>query len=445
MRENYRYRSVKGMNDVFPGEARRFRCLEDLARVHFARYGCGEIRTPLVEHTVLFERGVGEGTDIVNKEMFYVPAKDENDAGALRRMVLRPEATASVVRAYVEHEIDKTAPGVQRYFYIGPMFRYERPQKGRLRQFHQIGVEWLGVASLDGDEGPGTRADRAGHAAAEDAEVVCLLWDLCLAAGVPGLELQLNSVGCPACRPGYAERLRTFAAGQADALCADCRKRIQSNPLRLFDCKVPACREIMTRAPLLQDHLCDACRDQQAGVEGQLAAVPIRFTRNPRMVRGLDYYTRTVFELVSNDLGAQNAVAAGGRYDNLVESLEGPVTPAVGWSLGVERLLDLLPAEEGPDRLDAFLLNTGPDPAHTLREVTRWRRAGLRVAWEKEARSRKAMLKRADRSGAVFAVFVGIDKLEIKHMATGEQNETDWQGAADSMLAQRRRNGEARP
>lgn len=404
------------MRDVFPEAARAYQAWEARAREFFARYGFGEIRTPLVEYTVLFERGVGQGTDIVNKEMFYVPSKDqdEEEGGERdRKMVLRPEATASVVRAYVEQEVDKTAPGVQRYFYMGPMFRYERPQRGRLRQFTQIGIETLGSASP-----------------AADAEAVILLHDLLSAAGLPGLTYLFNAVGCPACRPGYIRKLQEYARARTNPLCEDCRQRLEKNPLRLFDCKVDACRAVMAGAPLVQDALCSECRDHQRRVLGLLETSGVETQIEPRLMRGLDYYTRTVFEVVAEGLGAQNAVAAGGRYDHLVEELEGPPTPAVGWSLGIERLLELAPAQEpataGPD---IFIVAAGPDPDRLFYHVTALRRLGLRIGLEYEARSPKALLKKADRLGARFALFVSQtdpETIELKNLRTGKQFPARW-------------------
>lgn len=420
MRENYTYKSVKGTRDVFPEEARRYQWLENTARNFFARCGCGEIRTPLLEPTRLFERGVGEGTDIVNKEMFYVPAKDE-EAGpeALRRMVLRPEATASVARAYVEHEIAKTAPGVQKYYYIGPMFRYERPQKGRLRQFTQIGVEMLGSAE------PGM-----------DAEAVCLLHDYLAEFKLPKLTLLLNSVGCDQCRPAYSQQLRAFVRERLAALCPDCQQRGERNPLRLFDCKVAACRRILEEAPRIQDFLCPDCRAHQDRLLALLAEADIPYQLEPRLVRGLDYYTRTVFEMVSENLGAQNAVAAGGRYDHLVQDLEGPATPAIGWSLGVERLLELWAGPAAAGLFDLFVVDPGPDAKRIFRQVLAWRRSGLRVGVEYEGRSPKALMKRADKLGSRFALFVTAgepERVELKNLRTGEQIKVRWEEVGEKV------------
>jgi histidyl-tRNA synthetase len=442
MRQNYTYRGVKGMKDVFPEEARRYRRLEEGARDWLARCGCGEIRTPLVEHTVLFERGVGQGTDIVNKEMFYVPAKDEEGgADALRRMVLRPEATASVARAYVEHEIDKTAPGVQRYFYLGPMFRYERPQKGRLRQFTQIGVEFLGSPA------PGM-----------DAEAISVLWDFLNGFNFGDLTLLINSVGCKECRPKYIQSLREFVRTKINpdsensitiinksecndvAFCKDCVVRAEKNPLRLFDCKDSCCRAIMANAPNIQDYLCPNCKNHQTLLLSYLEKVEIKPHLEHRLMRGLDYYTRTVFEVVSKNLGAQNAVAAGGRYDNLVAELEGSDTPAVGWSAGVERLLELLPEPEPEALFDVFVVDPGPDLAMTFARVTVLRRNGVRVGLEYEGRSQKALMKRADKVRARFTLFVSEKdswKVELKDMTTGEQTGLTWPEIASYVLVKK--------
>ncbi|MCK5242688.1 histidine--tRNA ligase [bacterium] len=415
MRDNYLFHGVKGMRDVFPEESWKIRQLEEKARALFACYGFGEIRTPLVEHTILFERGVGQGTDIVNKEMFYVPAKEQDgeDDKRNRQMVLRPEATASVVRAYVEHEIAKVSPGCQRYYYIGSMFRYERPQRGRYRQFAQIGIEVLGATQPS-----------------MDAEVILLLHDLLAQYGLTSLTFQLNAVGCLICRPPYIRKLQEFARTLQTKLCPDCQIRIEKNPLRLFDCKQPECRKLISQAPVLPDFLCSDCRSHQKAVFQVLEKNNIRFEVEPRLMRGLDYYTRTVFEVISKDLGAQNAVAAGGRYDNLVADLDGPQTPAIGWSLGVERLMELLlDTVWEPTGLDALVVAPGPEFETTFVHVTDMRRQGLRIGMEHEARSVKALLKRADRLHARFALFVSAadpEKLEVKNMQSGEQVALTW-------------------
>jgi histidyl-tRNA synthetase len=417
MLDNYQFRGVKGMRDSFPEETWKIQQVEAIARALFTCYGFGEIRTPIVEHTILFERGVGQGTDIVNKEMFYVPAKEQDEVGGEkgnRQMVLRPEATASVVRAYVEHEIAKVSPGCQRYYYVGPMFRYERPQHGRYRQFTQIGIEVIGATQPS-----------------MDAEVIVLLHDLLVRCGLPSLTFQLNAVGCPTCRPPYILKLQEFAKPQKEILCSDCQSRIEKNPLRLFDCKQPGCQKIMKQAPLLQESLCFECQAHQKAVFRVLEKAQVHFEVEPRLMRGLDYYTRTVFEVISRDLGAQNAVAAGGRYDNLVSELGGPKMPAIGWSLGLERLMELLPESVWePVGLDVFVVAYGPDLEKTFVHVTEMRRQGLRIGMEHESRSVKALLKRADRLKARYALFVSAEdpeKLELKNMISGEQVKTNWE------------------
>jgi histidyl-tRNA synthetase len=429
MRENYPYRGVKGMRDVFPEESWKFQALEALAREFCSRYGFGEIRTPLVEPTVLFERGIGQGTDIVNKEMFYVPAKDAEGAegaedDASRRWVLRPEATASVARAYVEHEIAKSAPGVQRYYYVGPMFRYEKPQRGRLRQFTQIGVELFGSA-----------------VPAADAEAILLLYEMlkafqALAGFRTALTLEMNSVGCPECRPGYLRQLVEWAKPHAGSLCADCRGRLDKNPLRLFDCKQQGCRALLAKAPSIQDALCPACRAHQDQVLDLLNGAGVQARLAPRLMRGLDYYTRTVFEFTSSELGAQNAVAAGGRYDHLVAELEGPKTPAVGWSLGVERLLELWAPEAGQlAPLLAFVVDPGPDSRLAFLRVMALRRQGLSVGFDLESKSPKALMKRADRLQARFALFSTEPPGEVlvRNMQTGDQFTSRWDSLAERL------------
>ncbi|MCD4813576.1 histidine--tRNA ligase [bacterium] len=423
MLENYYFKSVKGMKDVFPEEAEKIFRLETLARQLFGRFYFGEIKTPVVEHTVLFERGVGQGTDIVNKEMFYVPAKDQDEAAAGERekkMVLRPEATASVVRAYVEHEIHKKNPGMQRYYYIGSMFRYERPQKGRYRQFSQIGIELLG------SESP-----------LADGEAIVLLQALLSQTGLHTLTFQINAVGCPVCRPAYIEKLRKHSQDRLSDMCEDCKTRVAKNPLRLFDCKKEHCRAAMRSAPSIQEALCEDCRTHQGSVLRLLEKAGIRFSLEPRLMRGLDYYTKTVFEVVSSDLGAQNAVAAGGRYDGLVRELGGPKTSAIGWSLGVERLLALVPADTWEKTgLDFFVVSPGNDLEKIFLRVLALRRAGCKVGFEHEARSMKALFKKADRARARFALMVSTtdsESVEVKNMQTGEQFIKTWE-ALPSLL-----------
>jgi histidyl-tRNA synthetase len=383
---------VKGTHDILPEEQGPWQRLRRVVEDHLPLYGYREIATPMFEATELFERSVGVATDIVEKEMYtFADAKG-------RRISLRPEGTAGVVRALVsngrlrEHPLDKL-------YYFGPMFRRERPQKGRFRQFHQFGVEAIGEA------GPTL-----------DVEVIALLMRLLEAVGVTDVALQLNSVGCPDCRPGYREILVAALQERADRLCGDCQRRIVTNPLRVFDCKVPTCGAALAGVPLLLDHLCGACAEHLGRVEAGLAVLAIAYQINPRLVRGLDYYTRTAFEVVSGALGAQAAVAAGGRYDGLVEELGGPPTPAIGFAIGLERLIELMAAEELAPSLAVYVAALGAAAQERgLQLADALRRAGLSCELDHGNRSLKAQLKRADRLGARKVVILGDAEL-----ATGE-------------------------
>jgi histidyl-tRNA synthetase len=307
-------RAVKGMRDILPPESALWGRIEGVARRILRAYAYQEIRTPLVEPTELFARGVGTHTDIVTKEMYTWEDRDKTS------LSLRPEATASVMRAYIEHRLDQR-PGVKKFYYIGPMFRRERPQKGRYRQFYQIGAEAIGSDSP-----------------AVDAEVIELLVELLADLAITDYTLLLNSVGCRVCRPQYLETLRRELATVRDQLCEDCRRRAETNPLRVLDCKVPADQPIIDRLPTIADSLCAECKTHFAQLQSYLKDRSIAFTLQPRMVRGLDYYTRTTFEFVHGSLGAQNSLLGGGRYDGLSEDLGGPPAPGIGFSIGEDRL-----------------------------------------------------------------------------------------------------------
>ncbi|MGH7786069.1 MAG: histidine--tRNA ligase, partial [Candidatus Binatia bacterium] len=310
--------SVKGFHDVLPGESARWAGLEAQARAVFAQYNFHEIRLPIVERAELFRRSVGATSDIVEKEMYAFEDRDGTP------LTLRPEGTASVVRAYVEHALHASEP-VSKLFYFGPMFRRERPQKGRLRQFSQIGAELLG------------RDDPAA-----DAEILLLLHDLLADFGIAGAEVQINTLGCHTCRPAYREALVAWGRAHLDALCDECRRRLETNPLRLLDCKSPGCLALRETAPRMVDHACADCREHFARVRALLAGQGVEPRLAPYMVRGLDYYCRTAFEIVAPGLGAQNAIGGGGRYDGLVKDLGGPEVAGVGFALGVERLAIVL-------------------------------------------------------------------------------------------------------
>jgi histidyl-tRNA synthetase len=392
---------VKGMNDVLPGEVGRWQELEAVAREVFALYGYREVRTPVVEPHALFARGVGEATDIVSKEMYVFEDKGEE------RLALRPEGTAGTVRAFIEH--GAFVEGPQKWFYMGPMFRRERPQKGRYRQFHQIGCEAFGVAEP-----------------LLDAEQIAMLADYFGRLGVTAT-LEINSVGDPACRPAYLALLRAYLGEHAAALCGDCRERTQKNPLRVLDCKVPSCQPILEQAPRLADHLCDGCRGHFEAVKGGLEALGVAYRVEPRLVRGLDYYVRTAYEFTSDALGAQSAVAGGGRYDGLIETLGGPPTPGIGFALGVERLALILEALKRPvpqRRPVVFLISAdaaGATAALALSAMLR--KAG--VACDLDARGGKfaRQIKQAERVGARYALVIGgaevaSGQAKLKEMAT---------------------------
>jgi len=402
-----RYQAVKGTHDVLPEEAARWRRVERVFGEVFGLYGYGEVRLPLFEETAVFARGLGDTSDIVEKEMYTFPDKGGHS------LTLRPEGTAGVVRAYLQNSLEKL-PAPVKLWYAGPMFRYERPQKGRQRQFHQVGAECFGAA------GPET-----------DAELLEMAVALFRRLGVEGLELQLNSLGDAACRPAYREALLAYYRPLVPTLCENCRRRIETNPLRLLDCKAEGCRALRAGAPRAPEYLCDPCREHFARVRGLLDEAGIAHRVNPEMVRGLDYYTRTTFELTAaSGLGAQDTVAAGGRYDRLVEEFGGPPTPAIGFAAGLERLLLLLPAgfAEAPAR-PVFLAALGEAArAHAWRWLAALRGRGVAADWDPEGHSLKSQMRRADRLGAREVVIVGESELAagralVRDMGTRQQRE----------------------
>jgi histidyl-tRNA synthetase len=401
-----RYKALRGTKDILPGESPAWQALERTARAVFSRYGFQEIRTPVIEATELFARSVGPSSDIVRKEMYTLAAGDESAC-------LRPESTASVVRAFVEHALHRgVAAGYpERYYYIGPMFRHERPQKGRQRQFHQIGVEVLG----------------AGEALA-DAETIEMADAFLEELGVSEREIVLNSVGDATCRPGYRLRLCSWLEPRLADLCEDCHRRYRDNPMRVFDCKIEADRRLLEEAPKLDDALCDGCRVHLGEVRRALDAFGVAYRIEPNIVRGLDYYQRTVFEITSPELGAQNAILGGGRYDGLVEELGGPALPGFGFALGMERLISLLPAERLPSAgVDLAVVTLGRDGWEASPAIVqRLRGSGLSCILPLVERPMGAQLRRADKMGARFALFVGKDELAagrfgLKDLGTGEQ------------------------
>lgn len=394
---------IKGFSDLFCPESNVHTLMENLARHVFASYGCQEIRVPILEKTELFARSIGEETDVVQKEMYTFADRKG------RSLTMRPEATAGVLRAFIESGLH-AQEGVTKLFACGPMFRYERPQKGRLRQFHQLDVEVLG-----------TDAPQA------DAEVVLMLWTFLVKLGLQNLSLELNSLGCPECRPLFHQRLRDFLATvDQSLLCEDCTRRSTTNPLRVLDCKVPACKALVAGAPSIAQSLCPGCGEHFAQVREILDAAGLPYRLNDRLVRGLDYYQRTTFEVVSGEIGAQTAVAGGGRYDGLIKQLGGPDLPGIGFACGMERLALLYGQPEAPAPdfylavLDARALNTALLLAQRLREQ------GFAGEVSFEARSIKAQMRQANKLGVKTCLILGQDEMDkgqivVKDMATGVQ------------------------
>jgi histidyl-tRNA synthetase len=392
--------SIRGIHDGLPDEVRRWRHVETAARKVFARHAFDEVRLPVLEPTELFVRSIGEATDIVSKEM-YSFADQGGD-----HLCLRPEGTAGAVRAYLQAGL--TRAGAQRWFYIGPMFRRERPQKGRLRQFQQIGVEWFGVS------GP-----------VEDVEMLAMAHAFLVEIGLEKLSVEINSLGCAVCRPAYREKLVAYLQARADRLCETCRERMTRNPMRVLDCKVESCQAELADAPEMVDHLCGDCASHFDGVKAGLDALSVPYRLNPRIVRGLDYYNRTAFEIVTDQLGAQGTVLAGGRYDGLVEELGGPATPAVGFAAGLERLALLLP-ESPAAKPDVAVVALGDGVLHWSLELAGKLRGQGHVVVHCGGGGAKRQFKVADREAARFTLVVGEDEMKagqvtLKRMATGEQ------------------------
>jgi len=412
--------SIKGFSDILPGEVETWQFIEEKAREVFARYKFSEIRIPILEKTELFSRSLGETTDIVEKEMYTFA--DQDAKGSL--LTLRPEGTAGVVRAYIEAQLYQTEP-LRKLYYYGPMFRRERPQKGRLRQFYQIGAEVLG------------RGDPY-----IDAELLLLLRDFFSSVGLDGLSLELNSLGCVQCRPRYRHDLLKFLKQREKSLCGNCQRRMELNPLRVLDCKEERCMELTRDAPSIHGYLCEACHDHFRTVEQLLRQIGLEYRLNPRMVRGLDYYCRTAFEWTSNRLGAQNAVAAGGRYDGLVEDLGGPPTPGVGFAIGMERLVLLLGMKEIKKALrpGLYLAWVGAAArAWSFPMAHKLRQKGVSVEVDGEERSLKSQMRRADKLGARFVLIVGEEELKsgrgiLRNMDSKEQTEVNLAEIEEELL-----------
>lgn len=410
----------KGTKDMMPDQAYKWHYLEKKFAEICEKYGFMEIRTPVFEHTELFKRGVGDTTDIVQKEMYTF-----NDLGN-RSITLRPEGTSPVVRAYVEH---KEFAGIQpnKYYYNIPCFRYEKPQSGRLREFHQFGVETFGSSDM-----------------MADAEIIAIGYEFIKEMGITDVELRINSVGCPECRKKHREALKDFLAPKYDELCDTCKGRFNTNPMRILDCKSPIDRELVKGAPMMLDFLCDDCREAFEDLKKNLEAMGIEYVVDPKIVRGLDYYTKTAFEFVTTKIGAQGTICGGGRYDGLVEEIGGPSTPGVGWGMGKERILMTMEAcgskIEEPVGADVFIAFMGErGKAAGLRLMSELRSKGLKVQMDVMGRNLKNQFKHANRVNAKKTVVIGDNeldenKLTIKDMATAEQVEVPFDKIADELV-----------
>ena len=406
----------KGTKDILPGESYKWQWVEGKFRECCAKYGFQEIRTPMFEHTELFKRGVGETTDVVQKEMYTFEIAE-------RSLTLKPEGTSPVVRTFIENKLYAgTMPA--KYYYITPCFRYEKMQKGRQRQFHQFGIEIFGAKDM-----------------LADAEVICLALDFFKSVGITGLKLKINSIGCPECRSRYRSVLQDFLRPNLDKFCETCQGRFERNPMRMLDCKSPVCQGLVTGAPKMIDYLCDDCKEAFEYLKKNLEALDIDFEVDPGIVRGLDYYTKTAFEIVSDQLGAQSTVCGGGRYDNLVEEVGGPSTPGVGFGLGIERLLLVLEAAgveiPGPGTCDVFIAYLGDDARlAALKLAKELRESGKKVIMDVSGRNLKNQFKYADRQGAAYTAVIGEDELargvvQLKNMKESTQKEV----ALDAVLS----------
>ncbi|HWQ79699.1 MAG TPA: histidine--tRNA ligase [Anaerovoracaceae bacterium] len=412
----------KGTKDILPSQVYKWHYVENVFREACERYALKEIRTPVFEHTELFLRGVGDTTDIVEKQMYTF-----EDYGK-RSITLKPEGTSPVVRAFVEHKLYADVQP-SKYYYVIPCFRYEKPQSGRLREFHQFGIEIFGTDNM-----------------MADAEVIGFASDFLNSLGIKDLELRINSIGCPECRQTYRNALREFLKPKYDDLCETCKVRYDKNPMRILDCKSPVCQELVKGAPVMLDYLCDSCRDAFDDLKKNLDAMEIEYIIDPGIVRGLDYYTKTAFEFVSNRIGAQGTVCGGGRYDNLIETIGGPPVPGVGFGLGIERLLLLMETTgiEIPEleNLDVFIAVMG-DRAKLfgLKLLRDLRRQGVKAEMDSLGRNIKGQFKYADRLEANYTIIIGDNELDqnivsVKDMRTSEQKQVSLQDIIKEIAGQ---------
>ncbi len=405
----------KGTKDILPSEIYRWQWVEEAFRACCDRYGYTEIRTPIFEHTDLFRRGVGDTTDIVQKEMYTFEL-------AGRSLTLKPEGTSPVVRAFIENKL-YADPMPAKYYYVTPCFRYEKMQKGRQRQFHQFGIEVFGTDNM-----------------LADAEVIALAMDFLSGMGIGDLSLRINSIGCPDCRAEYKKVLQDYLRPKLDQLCDTCKDRFDRNPMRILDCKSPSCGEITRGAPRMMDYICDQCRDAFEHLKENLNALSIPYIVDTGIVRGLDYYTKTAFEIVSDQIGAQATVCGGGRYDHLIEEIGGPPTPGVGFGMGIERLLLVLEAAgiaiPKPDPCDVFIAALGREAeSKALLIAQNLRIKGFKVLTDVMGRNLKAQLKYADRSEASYTLIVGENELSrgvvtLRNMKESTQKEIKFEEIA---------------
>ena len=413
-------RAVKGTNDILPLESHKYQFVEGKMLEVASLYGFREIRVPVFEHTEVFQRSVGDTTDVVQKEMYTF-----DDKGG-RSLTLRPELTAGTVRSVIEKGLIYGALPVK-VCYIGGCYRYEKPQAGRLREFHQFGVECFGAATP-----------------AADAEVIALARQVLSEVGIEKISLEINSIGCPECRKKYHAALKEYFSSKTDELCGTCCERLERNPMRILDCKSPICSEIAKGAPVILDFLCDDCKEHFEGVKAHLDAADIKYTVNPQIVRGLDYYTRTVFEFVSGDIGAQSTVCGGGRYDGLVSQMGGPQVAALGFGMGIERLMMVLESQNTPlpepRKCDIYIAPMGAAASIKATALcTALRDYGFEAQTDVCGRGLKAQMKYADKIGAAFHLVLGDNELEsgkatLKNMASGDTKEISLDNICDELI-----------
>lgn len=402
-------KKIKGTEDVLPKDSYRWQFVEDVMRKESAAYGFKEIRTPVFEHTELFARGVGQTTDVVQKEMYTFDTKGGES------VTLRPEGTAGAARAVLEHGLVNDSLPIKASYFVS-CYRYEKPQAGRLREFHQFGLECYGTQSP-----------------VADAELICAAQSIFDRLGIKQLRLEINSIGCPTCRAEYHKALKEYFYGYKDELCETCNSRLEKNPMRILDCKSPVCSKIAQGAPKITDYLCDECKDHFASVQKYLDAAGVEYTVNPTIVRGLDYYTKTVFEFVTDFIGAQGTVCGGGRYDGLIEELGGKHLPSLGFAMGIERLLMLMDKQgieiPKPSTCDLYVAVMGESASLKSFEIIKAvRSCGLIAETDIVGRGLRAQMKYADKIGAKFSMVLGDNEIEqgkavIKNMSSGEQTE----------------------